>query len=423
MIGAMTAPLDADVPPGYQSALDLPSFVELLQQLRGAKLLTRVIGRAQRQKFLEVERQVLAMAATIDRFYDLLGERHWIFHDDLHMDRMAALVEAEASAEELERRFIAEQYGDGEWLRFMVRRLHGLPAMRRRMPLLLNALDDYQAGRYYATTLVLIAVMDGFVNDLDPANRRGLHARDASELAAWDSVVGHHKGLAAAHATFTKSFKGTSDEPVYELYRNGIVHGNLTNFDNVVVATKAWNRLFAVADWAKAREKEQQPKAVQPSWSQMFQQLAENDGVKKLLAAWRPYRLTPDQADFTEHAAYKAAEAFFVAWQGQKYGVMVSVLPWKSQQAYGKRAAGELRALYQAYRLSSARIAKLDFVAPSICMIDAVLHVNGAEVAVTMRWLHERADSDETVVEPDVGIWRLVLWGPDAFLPVRPTEP
>jgi hypothetical protein len=40
--------------------------------------------------------------------------------------------------------------------------------------------------------------------------------------------VGHHKGLAHAHAAFTKSFKGTQTEPVYELYRNGIVHGNLT---------------------------------------------------------------------------------------------------------------------------------------------------------------------------------------------------
>jgi hypothetical protein len=412
----------ADVPPGYQSALDLPSFVELLQQLRGATLLTRVIGRAQRQQFLEVERQVRAMAATIDRFYDLLGERHWVFHDDLHMDRMAALVKAEASVEELEQRFIAEQYGDSEWLPFMVGRLHGLPAMRRRMPLLLKALDDYQAGRYYATTLVLITAMDGFVNDLDPANRRGLHARDASELAAWDSVVGHHKGLAAAHATFTRGFKGTSDEPVYELYRNGVVHGNLTNFDNVIVATKAWNRLFAVADWARAREKEQQPKEPQPSWGQLFQQLAENGRVKKLLTAWQPYTLTPDQAEITEHAVYEAAEAFFAAWHGQKYGVMVSALPWQSQQLYGKRAAGELRALYQRHRLSSARIDKLDFVAPSICMIGAVLQVNGVDVAVTMRWIHERPDSDDTVVEPDVGAWRLILWGPDTFLPARLAE-
>jgi hypothetical protein len=52
-----------------------------------------------------------------------------------------------------------------------------------------------------------------------------------------------------------KRFSKTSNEEVFELYRNGIVHGVLLNFNNAVVASKAWNRLFAVADWATSREK------------------------------------------------------------------------------------------------------------------------------------------------------------------------
>src|SRR5262249_15562979 len=119
-----------------------------------------------------------------------------------------------------------------------------------------------------ATVHVLLSVMDGFVNEFESV-RRGLHARETEDLNAWDSVVGHHMGLTSAHRTFTKSKGATSEEPVCELYRNGIVHGMLLDYDNDVVATKAWNRLFAVMDWAKAREKEQEPAKPQPTWREV----------------------------------------------------------------------------------------------------------------------------------------------------------
>ena len=46
--------------------------------------------------------------------------------------------------------------------------------------------------------------------------------------------------------TFTKTIKKRVDSEVFEVYRHGIVHGSVVNFDNIVVATKAWNMLFAV---------------------------------------------------------------------------------------------------------------------------------------------------------------------------------
>jgi hypothetical protein len=64
--------------------------------------------------------------------------------------------------------------------------------------------------------LLLLSVMDGFVNDVDASRRRGLHARGPDEMVAWDSVVGHHLGLTHAHAGFTKTFKRTSTDEVRE---------------------------------------------------------------------------------------------------------------------------------------------------------------------------------------------------------------
>jgi hypothetical protein len=154
---------------------------------------------------------------------------------------------------------------------------------------------------------VLLSVMDGFVNEFESA-RRGLHTREAEELDARDSVVGHHMGLTRAHATFTRRKGATSDEPVYELYRHGIVHGTILSYDNDVVATKAWNRLFAVTDWAKAKVKEQQPPKREPTWRELFAQLADNARKERANKEWKPETVVPSDSSFETHPARVVCE-------------------------------------------------------------------------------------------------------------------
>ena len=109
-----------------------------------------------------------------------------------------------------------------------------------------------------------------------------------------------------AHRTFTKTFGRPSDEEVQELYRNGIVHGMLTNFDNVIVATKAWNRLFAVGDWATRRKEETKSEEPRSSGPRLMGQLAENDRVKKAIAAFEP-RTVSDPAEQAAEPLYACA--------------------------------------------------------------------------------------------------------------------
>src|SRR5215216_6721000 len=320
----------------YPSARDLPSVAEMLQQIQGMKLLTRFVARKQRAELVKLEAQVLELTKTVDRLYSLLGPRHWIFHDDLNAEKVKALVRLDPAA--AERAFI-EIYRDAEALRFMIRRLNGLPAMRARMDLIEKARIDYQEGRFYATVLVLITVMDGFVNDVEPARRRGLHAREADDLATWDSVVGHHMGLTNAHSTFTKSNYKTSSEPLYELQRHGIIHGTLLNYDNVVVATKAWNRLFAVADWARSLKKKNEPPKPEPSWRELFHQIGRNEAAKKALAEWRPKTLEADDQAFAGEEVCKRAQAYLEAWKAKNYGVMASLIsPMVAEDTPGKSA-------------------------------------------------------------------------------------
>lgn len=407
---------DNTVPPdGYPSANDLPSIATLREQLRAFKALTRFVFRKHRAEVTEIERQLEEITGAVDHFYQVLGDRNWIFHDDLDVERVAVMLTRPQPVEELEQQFIDEQYGPDR-LPFMAGRLRSLPAMRLRADLIDKALADYDAGRYYSVVLVLISVMDGFVNDLDPGDRKGLHARDESELHAWDSVVGHHAGLARSHRAFTKGFKATITEPVYELHRNGIIHGNLVNFDNVVVAAKAWNRLFAVADWARARVKQAVPPEPQLKWRDVLSQVAETSRTKKALAAWQPSVITPDDKGFDSHPAKTAIATFLDAWASKRWALMAAALPVPTQQQYGGRIGRHIKDMYELFELHGYRIERLELVAAAMCVCVARIELDTGEILSSSRWRYETQDGKDAVIPPDAGVWRLVTWDVGTFI-------
>ncbi len=398
----------------YESAHDLPSFVEMQQQLNGFKLLRFVIPRDKRPDIKELERQLKYLGDTVDRFYDVLGSRNWIFHDSLSVDRIATILDGYSTPEDAERQLI-EYYMDPGDPHFLLRPPRAFPSLRTRMHLIQRARDDYFAGRYYACVLVLLTVMDGFVNEFE-AVRRGLHVREAEELDAFDAVVGHHMGLTNAHKTFRKMKGSTSEEPVYELYRNGILHGMLLNYNNDVVATKAWNRLFAIVDWAKAREKEQQPPQAKPTWKETLGRLADNARQKKALEAWRPETLVPADKDFEGHAAYSACAQFLGYWVRRNYGGIAGLVMKQIREAYGGAMPRHINSEYSPYRLSRYDIRKLEHSAAAICVIEVELTFeSGEEKAVELRWICEDEKGDPAI-PPQAGDWRLVLWGPAGFL-------
>lgn len=93
-------------PSPYGSARDLPSYQELSQQIQGGKLLTRFIACDQRQKLIEIEEQVNRLTRVVDDFYDRLGERNWIFHDMLNVDKVEQLLAETADPESAEKRLV-----------------------------------------------------------------------------------------------------------------------------------------------------------------------------------------------------------------------------------------------------------------------------------------------------------------------------
>lgn len=384
----------------------------MLERIQGMKLLTRFVARDQRKSLLEIESQVRELTDLIDRFYTLLGPRHWIFHDSLNTEKIKALIGL--SVDEAEQEFV-ELYQDPEALRFMIMGLRRFPEMRSRMDLIEKARIDYGAGRFYATVLVLLTVMDGFVNDLQPEQRRGLHTRDAEELSAWDSVVGHHLGLTHAHKTFTKRTSKTSDEPVSELHRNGIIHGTLVNYDNAIVATKAWNRLFAVGDWAASVEKQKVKPVPNPTWREIFSQIAANEKAKKALEAWRPSSLDADDPGFADQDVCQRALAYLAGWTAKNYGVMALLISPGLGENTPRKTAGMIRDACSMYELRKFTMKRAVFDAPAVCEINVDLTFDSGTHPAQMRWIREAVDG--MAATPNVeGEWFLYLWGPWAML-------
>ena len=251
----MSSEQQIDNPPEpYGSAHDLPSFVEMRQQLQIFKGLTLFVMRDKRAEVAELERQMDEMADRVDAFYARLGARRWTFNDWMSVEKVDAILDDTSTPEEAEARLI-ELYQDLEATKWHLLRLRNVDGLRERHHLLVRAREDYDAGRFDTCAMLLISVMDGFVNDFEANKRKGLAARDADEMVAWDSVTGHHMGLTNALKPFLKTIKKRIDEEVFELHGHGIVHGSVVKCNNAVVATKAWNLLFAVVDWSVATTK------------------------------------------------------------------------------------------------------------------------------------------------------------------------
>jgi len=398
----------------YGSARDLPSVQEIERLLAGFRLLRLVLPKEQRQELAMVEREHRRITDRVDSFYALLGSRNWVWADDLNITSMEHVIDTDDPAI-AEARLIA-YYKDDDRIGFSLRRLYRFEDMRPRIDLLDKALADYQAERYYSTVLVLLAVMDGFVNDLDKGARRGLHARPADEMVAWDSVVGHHLGLSHALKAFRKGFSKTDDSEVTEPYRNGIMHGMLVNFDNDVVATKAWNWLFAVADcaesWKRKHAEENAPAS--PSFRETFQRWMRTQRQKKVLEQWQPSDYAPAGTPDEQSEVERACIDFLQRWDRGQWGPLGEYFIPTTKMS-PKKLAVQAKELYKDHGLSSWTINHIRHESPAEAIIDVKLVVDGVTYETELRCVHV---DDDGQAAPDLepGRWTLSPYGPSRFL-------
>jgi hypothetical protein len=395
----------------------MPVFREYEAQLAALKIAAVLMPKL-RPEVRALEKQLRALTDSVDGFHRVLDGRDWVFTEQLNIEEMRPAIEAgDVAALEA---VLIDHYSDAAKLQRLLWRLKPLPNMAERIHLVEYARDDHLAGRYYATTLTLLAVMDGFVNEIEKA-RRGLSSRDPVEINAWNSVVGHHLGLKAAHRTFTKTIKATSTEEVTTLHRNGIVHGTLPNFNNVVVASKAWNRLMAVVDWARAIETAKQPpEAPTPPIRESFAKMRATLTRTERLKTWtgRAVTLEADGATaLTAEPVGQAATKLFDAWTRRNYGVMAPLFREAPKRAELQRFTGEIRRRFENSELSDWHLDTVELIASSSAIVTTSLTLDGETFMCETRWSREDGDRKSVPEFEQGGEWRTIHYWPDEFAP------
>lgn len=159
-------------------------------------------------------------------------------------------------------------------------------------------------------------------------------------------------------------------------------------YDNKTVAAKCWAALFAAREWALRVEQgliKAQPEEHKKTWSELVQQIRENELDKVLLAAWEPRILitgevipnTGDPSVFAESSPEQKLAEFLTFWKLRNYGRMAQCLP----SMFGgtvKKLAGQVREMYGSKHLEEFEFQKVTDEAAAITSGDvpSLLHSN-----------------------------------------------
>ena len=223
-----------------------------------------------------------------------------------------------------------------EWVEKHKYYLAHLQGFKERFPLTELAVEDYKAGRHYASVMVTLSLIDGWINELNIVdNQRKGFFSDKSQLVAWDSITAHPKGLPQLQRLFSKARMTTRTEEITIPYRNGILHGMDLGYDNVYVAAKCWAALFAIRDWViKYLQDELIPPVMEPEaekslWESIedyWNTMQDTERIKQ----WQPRQVIVGETipscgeidDYPPNSPERKTIEFLGYWKKRNFGYM-----------------------------------------------------------------------------------------------------
>lgn len=367
--------------------------------------------------FSEIKHQAEILLLP-DQFNEIFAPLGWIAYESLNLEVMKKAIEIaeEAGVKDAEM-FLAEHYNE-ETLKWGIIRFNGHADFRKRLRLIELAKEDYIAKRYHACIPLLLSLTDGLVNDV--SKHVGLFSEN-SDMTAWDSIAAHETGLQSLAKLLGKGRNKTNEEEITIPFRNGILHGRELSFDNKLVAAKCWSTLFAVRDWAGSiadGKKQPKPKK-QVSWSELLNQIAENERTKKLLEQWRPR--TPKElshlpnfgsADcLPEGSPEKAVADFVDNWSKKRYGKMAEALLEFVDTPLGKKA-GQVKQDFGYLDLTSYKIEAVEDKAASASHVLVRLEISTQSEPrieeVWVRAIYQDQENNPLIRGDKGGNWKIV---------------
>ena len=299
------------------------------------------------------------------------------------------------------------------------------------MALAEKALLDYREGRYHACIPVVLALLDGMVNEVHQkalGTRRGISA-EGVDLSAWDSLAAHQSGLNRLMKIVQSGRRRTTTEEIRMPYRNGILHGVDLGYDNVVVAAKTWALLFATREWAiKAERNELHGPPAQPestlkeSWAQLKESLKGLQALeakKRRQREWVPRtfelgrdlpRTGPPEA-FAVDTPERALAEYLTWWQQRNYGFMARQAALSGNVAV-KNGAVRVRDEFKSKRLIAFTFKAVSELGAGITdiLVELVMEIEGETLLQekNFRMMHAGPDGSLAITAP--GEWAVFTW-------------
>jgi type II secretory pathway component PulM len=418
---------------------DIPKIKTLLQQLRSWEQLVESANslRPYNQLFIklgldinkiadqktrvqELLQEVLELSSLADRFNDHFAKLGWIVNNSIRMDVIRHAIQLADTGQINDAEIMLVDYYTHDVILLWLNQLKHIKAFRSRMRLAHLALKDFDEGRYHACIPVVLALMDGLVNELNEG--RGFFA-DSTELIGKNSIVAHKKGLVELSNTFSRGRRKTHTESITIPYRHGIMHGNDLGYDNKTVSAKTWSALFAVGEWAEQLEKDQLdyiPPEQLFSWTQYVEARQKVRATLQNISQWMPRKLQPGQdypqqgsnEDYSENSPERRLVEFFNEWAKKNYGNMAKCVIGRKGKSFATLPR-EVRKMYENRELVEFQLLEIIDTAPAVTVIEVrlryVRYTKELDTRCKFRLLFANEQGYSTHGQ-DTGIWSIMNW-------------
>jgi len=279
--------------------------------------------------------QIEELTKVPDQFNEIFAKRGWIIYESMDFIVAKNAIFKAHSADIIGAEADLVSYYCPTNVKTMLNRMHGINAFLPRMALAKKALIDYENERNHACIPVILALLDGLVNEIN-MKKRGFFSENV-DLTAWDSIAAHSNGLGVLVRLLSRTRFNTTTETIDIPYRNGTMHGTDLGYDNQMVAAKTWATLFAVREWALKAEKgllNVQPEDKRFTWNKILDIMRENAVNNNLLSTWSARSIAigtdiPEHGSPDEYAINTPEQKiveFLYQWKANNYGFMAQCI-------------------------------------------------------------------------------------------------
>lgn len=326
----------------------------------------------------DLVRQSNELSLLPDRFNEIFLECGWISFESMDVDFLKNSIKIfDTEGIEKAEEYLADSFSP-VWVERHMNYLKNSDQFFPRFGLAQKALDDYKNGRFYASILVTITLIDGWVNDLNVVDhqRQGFFAAE-SKLIARDSIAAHPLGLVQLKSVVSRSRLVTRTEEIRIPYRHGIVHGTDLGYDNKYVAAKCWALLFAIRDWAIKIKKDDKKipnreSAIKKNFFEYLEDFFNSKQYSKEIRSWKPRKVVigidvpfkGEISDYSDNSPEQKIIEFLTYWKKKNFGYMANCI-----SPHENMGPKDIRNNFGIYNLESFELSQIDEITPCIVTI------------------------------------------------------